>query len=205
MDIKPLFNLLPKSVFDELPSVIDKFSINTSLRLGHFLSQVAHESGNFVAKIENLSYSKEGLLKVFPKYFTLEQALQYHRKSEMIANRVYANRMGNGEEKHGDGWKFRGRGYIQLTGKNNYIEFDKFVEDNILENPNLVADKYPLFSAGWFWNNRKLNMIADKGDSVEVVTEVTKKVNGGTHGLQDRVDKFNKFYGSLNKVKDGAI
>lgn len=198
MEIKGLFSVLPKVVYDELPLVIDKFKINNPLRLSHFLSQTAHESGNFSVKVENLSYSKDGLLKVFPKYFTSELALSYQRKSEMIANRVYANRMGNGNEASGDGWKFRGRGYIQLTGKNNYIEFQKSINDNLMDNPNLVADKYPLLSAAWFWNSRNLNEVADGGERNETIIKITKAINGGINGLEDRTTKFNSFYKILS-------
>ncbi len=116
----------------------------------------------------------------------------------MIASKVYSNRIGNGSEESKDGYKFRGRGYIQLTGKNNYVEFDKVVEDNIIENPNLVADKYPLLSAGWFWNKNQLNSIADLGETIEIVTKVTKRINGGTIGLEDRINKF-RFYHNLLK------
>lgn len=197
MNISKLSPILPLSVYNQIPSVIEVFKINNSLRLSHFLAQVAHESGNFNFKIENLNYSSDGLLKIFPKYFTKETALVYQRNPEKIANRVYANRMGNGDESSGNGFAFRGRGYIQLTGKNNYIEFDKFVPENILEVPNLVCDKYPLLSAAWYWDSRKLNAIADKGATEDVIKEVTKKVNGGLIGIEDRVKKFNEYYKML--------
>lgn len=197
MDINKIFHLIPKSVFDELPHVIERFTINNPLRLSHFLAQTAHESGNFAYKVESLSYSKEGLLKTFPKYFTETTAIQYQRKSEMIANRVYANRMGNGDERSGDGWKFRGRGYIQLTGENTYKEFQNVISDNILENPNLVSEKYPLFSAGWFWDKNKINEKADKGYESTNVLEITRIVNGGNNGFADRLEKFNTFYNIL--------
>lgn len=112
---------------------------------------------------------------------------------------MYANRFGNGDEKSGDGYKFRGRGYIQVTFKNNYIEFDKTVDDDILSNPDLVSNKYPLVSAGWYWNSRKLNSVANLGDTIEVVTKVTKVVNGGTNGIEDRINKFRKYYTKLNE------
>jgi putative chitinase len=135
---------------------------------------------------ENLNYSAEGLLKTFPKYFNAETAAASARKPERIANRVYANRMSNGNEESGDGWKFRGRGCIQLTGRANYTAYDQAVPENVLENPDLVAGALALDSAGWFWKTNGLNKIADAGD----VTAVTKRVNGGTHGLADRQSRY---------------
>lgn len=201
MEIKALETKIPESVLEQIPEVIQKFKIDTPARLSHFLSQCAHESGNFKFVKENLNYSAKGLMGVFKKYFPNEiLAKQFERKPNAIANRVYANRMGNGDFNSGDGSKFKGRGYIQLTGKDNYSAFDKVVEENILENPDLVATKYPLLSAAWFWDSRKLNLEADKGASDEVVTSITKRVNGGTHGIQDRLSKFNTFYKLLNEA-----
>jgi putative chitinase len=186
-------------VFEQIPLVMEKFAINTPLRLAHFLAQCAHESGNFKATRENLNYSSAGLLKTFPKYFKdIETAKKYERKPEAIANRVYSNRMGNGDESSGDGFKHRGRGYIQLTGKQNYSSFDKVVDEDILANPDLVATKYPMLSAAWFWDSRKLNAIADTGATDAVVTSITLKVNGGRNGLADRISKFKVFFASLN-------
>lgn len=200
MDVNKLSTKIPKEVLDQIPGVMDKFKVDTPLRLSHFLAQCAHESGNFKFVRENLNYSAEGLMKVFKKYFPNETlAKQYERKANTIANRVYANRMGNGDENSGDGAKYAGKGYIQLTGKTNYAAFDKFVDENILENPDLVATKYPLLSAAWFWNSRNLNLDADKGDTDVVTTAITKKVNGGTHGLADRISKFKTFYSILNE------
>jgi len=185
-------------VMSEIPTVAEKFGVTTPLRLAHFLAQCAHESGNFTAVKENLNYSADGLRKIFGKYFpTPALAAQYARQPEKIANRVYASRMGNGDEASGDGFKFRGRGYIQLTGKENYGAFDKIVEEDILANPDLVATKYPLLSAAFFFNKNGLWAICDKGDSIDVVTMVTKKVNGGTHGIEDRINKFRLFNSSL--------
>lgn len=198
MDLNKLSTRIPKSVVEQIPDVISKFKIDTPLRLSHFLAQCAHESGNFKATVENLNYSKEGLMKVFKKYFPNETlAKQYERKPNAIANRVYANRMGNGDENSNQGASFKGRGYIQLTGKDNYSAFDKFVDDDILSNPDLVATKYPLLSAAWFWNSRNLNLLADKGSTDLDVAAITKKVNGGTHGLVDRISKFKLFYNEL--------
>jgi putative chitinase len=189
---------IPDHVYNQIPDVISKFAINTPLRLAHFLAQCGHESGDWKFKTENLNYSAQALQSVFRKYFPDEAtSAQYARKPEMIANKVYANRMANGGEASGDGWKFRGRGYIQLTGRQNYTSFDKVVEENLLENPDLVADKYPLLSAAWFWDNNKLNTLADKGSTDADVTAITKRVNGGTHGLEDRLSKFKKYYSLL--------
>ena len=195
MDISKLKGQIPDNVYNEIPSVINKFQINTSIRLTHFLSQCAHESGGFKLIMENLNYSTKGLLTIFPKYFKdASLAETYNRKPEKIASRVYGNRMGNGDESTGDGWRYRGRGYIQLTGKGNYIEFDSFVEDDIIKNPDLVATKYPLLSAAWFFNKNGINIVSDRGAEVEVVKSVTKKVNGGFNGLQDRQKYFDKYY-----------
>lgn len=198
MDIQKLKGHIPDAVLAQIPDVMDKFQINTPLRLCHFLAQCGHESNNFKAVTENLNYGAKGLLGTFKKYFPTEQkALEYERKPEKIANLVYGGRMGNGPEASGEGFKYRGRGYIQLTGKINYQSFDKVVAEDIVANPELVATKYPLLSAAWYWNSRALNTIADKGNTDGVVTEITKKVNGGTIGLADRMKHFKEFYALL--------
>ena len=198
MNTTPVLNILPSSVNSELPLVIETFKIDTPLRLSHFLGQCAHESGNWKFTEENLNYSKEALMSVFRKYFPNEAiASQYARNPEKIANRAYASRMNNGDEDSGDGWKFRGRGYIQLTGKNNYSLFNNFVDEDLVKEPDLVKTKYPLLSAAWFWDTNKLNSLADTGDTEEVVTQITRRVNGGTHGLADRISKFNSYYSKL--------
>jgi len=198
MDISKLKGHIPDAVIAQIPEVMEKFQINTPLRLCHFLAQCGHESGNFKAVNENLNYGAKGLLGLFKKYFPTEaKAKEYERKPEKIANLIYGGRMGNGPEASGEGYKFRGRGYIQLTGKDNYSAFDKVVAENILETPDLVATKYPLLSAAWFWNSRKLNELADKGATDVEVTSITKKVNGGTIGLPDRIKHFKEFYALL--------
>ena len=152
MNLDKLKGTIPDNVIAQIPEVMTKFEINTPLRLAHFLAQCAHESGTFKVVFENLMYSADGLKKIFPKYFPGNLNESYAKKPEAIASRVYGSRMGNGDEASKDGYKFRGRGYIQLTGKSNYASFDQLVEENILENPDLVATKYPLLSAGYFWN-----------------------------------------------------
>ena len=197
MDINKLKGHIPDGVLAQIPSVMEKFKIDTPLELAHFLAQCGHESGNFKAVSENLNYSADGLKKIFPKYFPGNLNESYARKPEAIASRVYASRMDNGNEASKEGFKFRGRGYIQLTGKENYAAFDKFVEDDILANPDLVATKYPLLSAAWFFSKNKLNEIASKGADDATVTAVTKRVNGGTIGLADRIKHFKEFYALL--------
>ncbi len=197
--VKKLNGHIPQVVIDELPYIMDKYKINTGLRLAHFLAQCAHESGNFKVKTENLNYSAKRLTEVFRKYFpTMQMALQYQRNPQKIANLVYGNRMGNGNEASGDGWKFRGRGYIQLTGKNNYTAFEKSNGFKcILENPDLVATTYPLTSAAWFFNINNINAISDRGATRKVIEDVTLRVNGGRNGLEDRISKFYVFFNIL--------
>jgi putative chitinase len=195
MDINKLKGHIPDSVIAQLPDTMAKFELNTPLRLAHFLAQAGHESGGFKALNENLNYGAKGLRGIFGKYFpTDEKAALYERKPEKIANLVYGGRMGNGPEASGDGYKFRGRGYIQLTGKDNYTAFGKAINEDITANPDLVATKYPLASAAWFFHKNGLHKIADKGATEAVVTEVTKRVNGGTIGLPDRIKHFNEYY-----------
>jgi len=195
MDLKKLKGHIPDSVIGQLPDTIAKFELNTPLRLAHFLAQAGHESGGFKAVKENLNYGAKGLRGIFGKYFpTDEKALLYERKPEKIANLVYGGRMGNGPEASGEGYKFCGRGYIQLTGKANYAEFDKVVAENLMEQPDLVATKYPLLSAAWFFHKNGLHKIADGGATDAVVTSVTKRVNGGTIGLDQRIKEFKEYY-----------
>jgi len=185
---------IPDSVLAQIPDTAAKFNITNPLRLAHFLAQCGHESGGWRATSENLNYSSKGLISIFPRYFTPALAEQYARKPEAIASRVYGGRMGNGPEATKEGFKFRGRGYIQLTGKDNYKAFDGFVPEDILANPDLVATKYPLMSAAWFFNKNGLWAICDRGADQVTVTAVTKRVNGGTIGLPDRIKHFNEYY-----------
>ena len=188
---------IPDAVIAQIPDTAARFGIITPLRLAHFLSQCGHESGGFRAVTENLNYSADGLKKIFPKYFPGNINESYARNPQKIANRVYSSRMGNGNEASGEGFKFRGRGYIQLTGKSNYMAFDKTVDDDIIANPDLVATKYPLASAAFFFQKNNLWSICDQGATDQVVTLVTKRVNGGTIGLADRIKHFKEYWSLL--------
>jgi putative chitinase len=186
---------LPVAVLSEIPLIMQKFGIENRLRLSHFLAQTAHESGNFKHTVENMNYSTDGLLKIFSKYFKdRATAEMYARKPEMIGSRVYANRMGNGDEASKEGFKFRGRGYIQLTGKDNYKQFSDFIGEDCVANPDLVATKYPLTSAAFFFNKNGIWSLCDKGATKNEIVAVTKRVNGGTIGLDDRIHHFEKIH-----------
>lgn len=192
--IEKLSGVVPNLVLQELPLVMAKYDINTPLRLAHFLAQCAHESGGFKIRYENLKYSAKRLQEVFPKYFQdAKTVARYVGKPDAIANRVYGNRVGNGNESSGDGYKYRGRGYIQLTGKANYIDFSKDTGIDAVHNPDVVAEQYPLLSAAWFWSKTALNKIADAND----IKGVTKRVNGGFNGLAQRTAYFNRYYNLL--------
>jgi putative chitinase len=186
---------IPDVVIAQIPDTAKKFNITTPLRLAHFLAQCGHESAGFKAVQENLNYSAKGLMGIFKKYFpTQTLAEQYQRNPQKIASKVYGGRMGNGPESTGEGFKFRGRGYIQLTGKQNYTNFAKFIGEDTVSNPDLVATKYPLASAAFFFNSNGLWPICDKGADDATVTAVTKRVNGGTIGLPDRIKHFKEYY-----------
>ena len=190
---------IPDAVIAQIPDTAAKFEINTPLRLAHFLAQCGHESGGFRLTKENLNYSAKGLNGTFKKYFpTLDSAVPYERKPEKIANKVYGGRMGNGPESSGDGAKFCGRGYIQLTGKDNYTAFGKSINEDMSTNPDKVASSYALLSAAWFFNKNGLHKMADGGATDAVVTSITKRVNGGTIGLADRIKHFKEYYSLLS-------
>ncbi len=176
----------------------EHFEINTAERMAMFLAQTGHESGNFAATEENLNYSAKGLSGIFKKYFPSEaDATPYARKPEKIANKVYGGRMGNGNEASGEGYKYRGRGIIQLTGKDNYRNCGKALGMDLLADPDSVAkNPVAVLSAGWFWDTRKLNTWADKGD----VLTVTKKINGGTIGLEDRKKHYEHILEVLHSI-----
>ena len=188
---------IPDAVIAQIPDAAKKFNISNPLRLAHFLAQCGHESAGFKAIQENLNYSADGLKKIFPKYFPGNLAEGYARNPEKIASKVYGSRMGNGDETTKEGYKFRGRGFIQLTGKDNYTKFAKFIGEDTVGNPDLVATKYPLASAAFFFDSNKLWDICDKGADDATVTAVTKRVNGGTIGLADRIKHFKEYFGLL--------
>ena len=195
MDLNKLKGHIPDNVLAQLPDTIAKFDLNTPLRLAHFLAQAGHESGGFRLTKENLNYSAKGLMGIFKKYFPTEaKANEYARKPEKIANLVYASRMGNGAEASGDGAKYCGRGYIQLTGKDNYTAFGKAINEDLTKDPTLVAGKYAMLSAAWFFTKNGLHKMADLGATDDVVTKITKRVNGGTIGLADRIKHFKEYY-----------
>jgi putative chitinase len=197
LNIEKLKGHIPDAVLVQIPDTAKKFNITNNLRLAHFLAQCGHESGGFKAVSENLNYSADGLKKIFGKYFPGNLNESYARQPEKIASRVYASRMGNGDESSKEGFKFRGRGYIQLTGKANYTNFTKFIGEDCVSNPDLVATKYPLASAAFFFDSNKLWAICDKGADDATVTAVTKRVNGGTIGLADRIKHFKEYYNLL--------
>jgi len=172
-----------------LSAFLPIYGIKTGLRVAAFLAQTSHESGKYKFIEENLNYSDKGLLKVFPKYFNESNVLEYARKPEAIANRVYANRMGNGDEASGDGYRYRGRGLIQLTGKSNYSAFGEKLNMDLEDVPTYLSTyDGAVESACWFWHKTNLNPLADIGD----ILTMTKKINGGTHGLSERQSEFSR-------------
>jgi putative chitinase len=175
--------------FHALDEILPEYEINTPQRVAAFLAQCAHESGNFKFLKENLNYKAESLLKVFPKYFkTIDEARAYEKKPEKIANRIYGNRMGNGDESSGDGFRYCGRGLIQLTGKENYSWFAASLEIPVEEaSEYLETFEGAVQSACWFWENNNLNVQADAGD----IKLMTRKINGGYIGLEDRIKHYN--------------
>ena len=175
--------------FEALDQCLPDYDITTPHRMAAFLAQCAHESGGFTAIKENLNYKAESLLKVFPKYFKdIDTANEFAHNQPMIANRVYANRMGNGDESSGDGFRYCGRGLIQITGKTNYQSFADSLGMDVADTPAYLATfEGALQSACWFWEANNLNALADKGD----ILGLTKKINGGTIGLDDRTARYN--------------
>jgi len=195
LKLEKLKGHIPDAVIAQIPDTAKRFEINTPLRLAHFLAQCGHESGGFKATQENLNYSASGLKGIFSKYFKeAGLAESYQRNPQKIASRVYGGRMGNGPESTGDGYKFRGRGYIQLTGKENYTAFGKSINEDMTVNPDKVATHYALLSAAWFFSKNGLHKMADGGATDAVVTQITKRVNGGTIGLPDRIKHFKEYY-----------
>jgi|ERR1043166_2611308 putative chitinase len=198
LNLAGLTGHLPADVIAQIPETASKFGITTNLRLAHFLAQCALESVKFTATVENLNYSAQGLLNTFPKYFKGVDPAAYARNPQKIANRVYANRMGNGDEASGDGFKFRGRGYIQLTGKSNYTLFTQFIGDDCVANPDLVATTYPLASAGFFFNSNNIWAVCDRGSDDATVFAVSQKVNGNPpHAVPQRTAFFKEYFAAL--------
>jgi putative chitinase len=190
---------IPDGVIAQIPDTAARFGINTPLRLAHFLAQCGHESAGFKAVQENLNYSAKGLNTIFRKYFPTEaSAAAYARNPAKIASKVYGGRMGNGPESTGEGFKFRGRGYIQLTGKDNYRAFGNAIKEDMTLNPDKVATHYPLLSAAWFFTTNGLHRMSDEGATDAVVTKITRRVNGGTIGLADRIKHFKEYYHLLS-------
>lgn len=182
----------PEVWFPLMEEILPQFEINTVARVAAFMAQCGHESGSFNVLEENLNYSAQGLNSIFPKYFIKagRDAQEYHRQPQKIANIVYASRMGNGDTASGDGWKYRGRGLIQLTGRSNYTQCSKdiFQDTTLVDTPDLVTEPtYALWSGAWFWHKNDLNVLADAQD----IKTMTKRINGGFIGLEDRIHHYN--------------
>ena len=197
-----LINPQEKEWFDAIYEILPKYDINTPERVAGFLAQTCHECLDYTVMEENLYYSAKGLQKTFPKYFgSIAEANKYAKKPELIANKVYGNRMGNGPSTSGDGWKFRGRGPIQCTGKKNYIACSKFLFNDLrlVTDPNLILkDKnIAIMSACWYWSINNLNRYCDKGD----IVGMTKRINGGTNGLDNRKVRYTKYLAILKNNK----
>lgn len=187
---------IPNEVIAQIPAIAE---LTNALRLAHFLAQCAHESSGFKVVYENLNYSADGLKTTFPKYFPEPLNQSYARNPVKIGARAYANRNGNGDEASGDGYTFRGRGYIQLTGRSNYAAFGKCMGEDTVTHPDLVATDYPLASAGFFFDINKIWSVCDGGSTDAIITAVTRKVNGGTNGLANRTRLFKQYYALLGE------
>lgn len=177
-------------LYEKYKTILDNAGINTPLRLAHFMAQIEHESG-LKPISENLNYSSKGLSTTFKKYFpTIELANLYQRQPEKIANRVYANRMGNGDEQSGEGWKYRGRGFLQITGKENYFRLANDTDLDCLKTPDLLLEEAnAMISAIWFWKLKGLNIFADEDD----ISTITKRINGGFNGIEHRKELLEKY------------
>ena len=200
LKIEKLSKLVPERILSKIPDIK---RIHDDLILCHFLSQCAHESMNFAVVTENLNYGEKALLKIFPKYFNEKNVVNYARRPERIANRIYADRMGNGPESMGDGYKYRGRGYIQITGKDNYTAFSEYIGKNCVAYPEYVSIRYPLESAAWFFTVNNLWRICEQGATLETIENLTKRINGGLNGIEDRKNLFYKYYEALTGRKIG--
>lgn len=198
LNLAGLSGKLPAAVIAQIPATAAEFGITTNLRLAHFLAQCALESTGFTATVENLNYSAQRIPKVFGKYFKNVDPAGYAHNPQKLGSRVYANRMGNGDEASGDGFNFRGRGYIQLTGKNNYASFSTFVGEDCVANPDLVATKYPLASAAFYFSSNNIWKICDRGADDATVRKVSTAVNGDPpNAVSERLQNFRKFMQSL--------
>jgi putative chitinase len=194
--VEQLRKIMPKLKLEKaeeylpfLNSAMEEFYINTELRVSAFLSQLAHESSELSRLVENLNYSAKGLLLTFSKYFNINQVDSYAHEPEKIANKVYADRMGNGNQASGEGWKYRGHGPIQLTGKANHILCGIDLKIDLVNHPELAAEKENMFRvAAWFWDKNKLNALADSGE----YKKITRSINGGYNGLDERYTYYRK-------------
>lgn len=191
--IQKLTGHIPDNILQQLRNIAE---IDGPKRCSNFLGQIKTESA-FTKFSENLNYSAKRLMEVFPKYFTTEQAKVYANNPEKIGNRVYANRMGNGPEQSGDGYRYRGRGALQVTGKDNYTALGKYLNIDLISDPDKVATEYALASAAWFFTKNNLWTICDKGVDVATITILTRRINGGEHGLQQRIQYTQEFYNIL--------
>jgi putative chitinase len=196
-DLALLFPATPKPILQSLVTplnaALDRYDISTGARIGSFLAQAGHESGGFAVMTENLNYSSKALRSVFGKYFPSDDLAEaYARQPQKIASRVYANRMGNGNEASKDGWAYRGRGYIQLTGKENYQAFADAMKITLSDAVGyLETQQGAAMSAAWFWHKRGLNGLADRGQ----FDKITLRINGGMNGYEDRLAKYEKAKG----------
>lgn len=185
--------------FFALDEVLPQYEIDTILRVTGFLAQTCHESRNYTVLHENLNYKAETLLRVFPKYFNKTTAQQYAHKREMIANRVYGGRMGNGPEQSGDGYKYRGRGILQITGKNNYSACSDYIfnDNTLVDNPDLIETdmNIAIKSACWFWSDNNINQYCDTQD----LEGMTRAINGGLNGIDDRIERYNSILDILQQ------
>ena len=206
MELNKLNGLIPQSILVMLPNAFSKYQINTNLRAAHFLAQVGHESGNFAVKTENMYYSTpQRIVAVWPSRFTLngsagkKNANDYIKNPAKLAEAVYGSRMGNNEP--GDGYRYRGGGFLQLTGKDAYIGYAKYIGKDTGTTADLLRsdDNFALDGALWeYVLNKQLNQIADQGPSNETITLITRRVNGGIIGLSNRIGNFHKYFDSFN-------
>jgi putative chitinase len=199
MDTSKLSGTVPDSVIAQLDATIQQYpAINSEYRVAHLMGQAKEESEGYTHTHENLHYSGDALWSIFHTHFTdRNEAESYGRQPERIANRIYANRIGNGDESSGDGWNYRGRGYLQITGKDNYQAMGDAIGVDLVSNPDLVESDYPMMSAAWFFDSHNLWSICDKGVDAATITIVTEHVNGGQLGLSARVQYTTDIYNAL--------